>query len=124
MTTPRPRSGYSTRRQNFWLCCLLLACLVGLQVHAPSHAVGQALNQGGEIALLPWDNSADSHADQNTAHGHSTISDCCPAGLLAVSHSTAAAALYALAQAVAHSSPHFLADSPPAASYQSRAPPV
>ncbi|MDQ8036815.1 MAG: hypothetical protein REI12_05295 [Pedobacter sp.] len=122
--TTQPHSGYSTRRQNFWLCCLLLACLVGLQVHAPSHALGQALNQGGETALLPWDNSADSHAGQNNAHGHSPVSDCCPAGLLAVSHSSPAPAAYPLSQPSLHSSPHFLTDSPSVAPYQSRAPPV
>lgn len=124
MTSPLFRHEHSTRRQNLWLCWLLLACLVGLQVHAPSHALGQALNQGGETALLPWNNPADSHAGQNTAHGHSPVSDCCPAGLLAVSHNSPAPAAYPQSQAPLPSSPHFLADTPPAAHYQSRAPPV
>lgn len=91
MTSSRSRP--SAKPQPSWLRWLLLVCLLGLQLHAPSHALGHlaaALSEAAAPVL-----ATDSHeaVGEAAVHGSSTVSDCCPAGLLAISHSLNAAAL-------------------------------
>lgn len=119
----------ASRRQPLWLRWLLLVCLLGLQVHAPSHAlshVAAALSESDGAGLYTDSGYTDNdhgRTSEASAHAGSPVIDCCPAGLLAISHGlTAPAQVQAVPVAVA-SIPLAYSPAPVFSPYLSRAPP-
>ncbi|MGH8492429.1 MAG: hypothetical protein ACRERR_04915 [Moraxellaceae bacterium] len=130
-----PKSSFRSRHdhsQHSWLRWLLLFCLLGLQIHAPQHALkhlvaaqmGAAEADSADTASALGADSSHAEAGAPSAPHHSALPDCCPAGLMAMAQSASAAAASPLTPPQLTDLPLALADAQPNSPYQSRAPPV
>lgn len=112
------------RRHPHALCLrwLLLVCLLGLQLHVPSHALATVVAALSDPTASSEQTTGEVAADAPASHG-SAGSDCCPAGILALGHSQTASAFIPTKAVLATPAPHLLTVATPPRPYFGQAPP-